>query len=116
MLGDKVEITSIPSWLTVRMDRGYCTLEFGMVGTVIGFTNAGDQVAVQLDKPIWDTNGMELSSKGFYVKKRSSFDTGCHGKGKLGHCAYFYPECLTELKGNKNKTASNDDEELLLLG
>lgn len=85
-IGDKVimdtRVDSLP-WLTKRIAHGY--LHLTHQGTIIGFTAAKDKAAIECPERIWD-----------YKKdgQRSSFDNGCHGKGKLGHCIYIPVEYL----------------------
>ncbi len=52
-------------------------LRTGLKGRVIGITNNGDKYAIEFEERIFSNS------------QSSYFDSGCHGKGKLGHCAYI---------------------------
>lgn len=100
---DRIVICKDPKkipWFKSRIFHGYCHLEEGMTGTIMGFTIKGDKVAVQFDDIVWT-----LKSNG----QSSSFDGGCHGKGRKGYSAYFPLEYLTRIEDPK----SNDISELI---
>ena len=52
-------------------------LKTGMRGRVIGMTSSGDKYAIEFEERI------------FSKSQHSYFDSGCHRKGRKGHCAYI---------------------------
>ena len=54
-------------------------LSKGMKGTIVGMTSSEDKYAIEFDEPIFT---------GMY-KNTSYYNSGCHGKGKMDHCAYI---------------------------
>lgn len=92
--GDRVMVFDIPAWLQVRVERGYCTIKTGMIGNVIGYASTG-KVCVEFDQDIFKLNPQTF--------ERSSFDNGCHGKGSIGKCAYFYEGDLSQVVAEIDK-------------
>jgi len=74
-----------PSWLTTPIRTGYCLLKRYMTGIIIGSSNYGDKIMVQFDQPIWSTKTPNISIDGV------NYNTDVNGRGKPGHCAYFWP-------------------------
>jgi hypothetical protein len=56
-----------------------------MSGKIIGATAAGDKIAVEFDQPIWESRLTQV------MYANSMYTTDCSGRGKPGHCAYFFP-------------------------
>jgi len=71
----------------IRTRLGYMNLKEGMLGNILGVTQSGDKYAIEFDEEVF-TN---------YNNKLSSFDNGCHGKGKRHHCIYIPKECVRAL-------------------
>ncbi len=59
--------------------RGYSDFKVGQMGTVVKFNGSGDKIGIEFDYEVW--NGYDVQV--------SSFDNGCHGVGKMHHCAYL---------------------------
>lgn len=110
-IGDRVNIDSradnLP-WIRVRVGHGY--LHMLHQGTVIGFTAAKDKAAIQFDEPVFTLrkdNG-----------QRSSFDTGCHGKGPIGYCLYIPVDFLHKASHKFKENVHfhhNTPEDMLLI-
>lgn len=59
-----------------------------MSGIIVGMTVAGDKYAVEFDDRIFSNS------------QYSYFNSGCHGKGALSHCAYIPVDMVWgEIKG-----------------
>jgi hypothetical protein len=63
----------------------YIIMYAGMSGTVLGYNAKGDKLAIQFDDMIFPN----------HLVKLSSFDNGCHGRGKMHHCTYIPEEMVT---------------------
>ena len=99
---DRVELKELALKLSYVLGRTWYTdVKVGKKGTIIGKTADGTKLAIEFDEPIFTK----------HTEKRSSHDSGCHGRGKLHYCWYF-PESTIKLIDNDCIVSDND---LLLL-
>lgn len=97
-VGDRVvvfaNLLSEVEYIRSRIELKHIAFPKGKtVGTVLGYTQAGDKVAIEFDEPIWQT-------------KYDTHNNGCHGKGKMDHC-YYIPEAWVYYETSKVEWTPN---------
>lgn len=108
-IGSVVIVKALPSWVAIRIDRGYCKLKTGMHGRVIGYTAAKDKLALEFNEMVWLPQFLQNGIK------RSSFDNGCHSKGETGHCLYLLPGNVSRGDHKNPPVMEQSTDNLLLL-
>lgn len=89
-----------------------------MAGKIIGSTIAMDKIAVEFDDRIWNDTGKATAYGRKIMCGSTEFTTDANGKGKPGHCAYFYPlqvQLFSSNPAKKDIQSALDRKKLLLL-
>jgi ribosomal protein L21E len=96
-IGDRVKLKKAALSISYIAGRHFYTNMYeGKTGTVIGYTQNEDKVAIEFDDVVFTS-----------TVRKSSHNNGCHGKGKIDYCWY--------IPADERFLEEDDNQSLLLL-